>query len=55
MGGGAEAKQGRSVVEENIWRDPHINPDRAGTEKSAQMEKKMLTVKLEKLQQRQIR
>jgi hypothetical protein len=49
MGGEAKAKQGRSVVEENIWRDPRINPDRAGTKKSAQMEKKMLTVKLEKL------
>jgi hypothetical protein len=49
MGGGAE---GRSAVEESIWRDPHISPDQAQTEQSAQREKTMLMTRLESLQQR---
>jgi N-acetylglucosamine-6-phosphate deacetylase len=35
-----------------MWRDPHISPDRAGTEQSAQMEKTMMMMRLERLKQR---
>ena len=39
-------------MEESMWRDPHISPDRAGTEQSAQMEKTMMMMRLERLKQR---
>ena len=39
-------------MEENIQRDPRISPDQAGTEQSAQMEKKRLAARLERLQKR---
>ena len=39
-----KADQWRSVVEESMWRDPYISPDRAQTEQSAQMEKTMLMI-----------
>ena len=39
-------------MEESKWRDPHISPDQAQTEQSAQMEKTMLMMRLESLQQR---
>ena len=39
-------------MEESMWRDPHISPNRAQTEQSAQMEKTLLMTRLESLQQR---
>ena len=47
-----KADQWRSAVEESMWRDPYISPDRAQTEQSSQMEKTMLMMRLESLQQR---